>query len=136
MSKMNAVVHFEMPAEDKKRMAEFYTKVFGWRTQFLGADMGEYVVVNTSETDDNGRPKNPGTINGGFYQKTNDPHSNSPSIVISVDNINESIRSIKKAGGTVLGEPMEIPGIGLYASFSDTEGNRVSVLQPSAQMPV
>lgn len=48
MSKTNPVVHFEMPAEDKKRMAEFYAKVFGWQTQFLGPEMGEYVVVSTN----------------------------------------------------------------------------------------
>ena len=30
---MNPVVHFEMPAEDKNRMADFYTKAFGWKTQ-------------------------------------------------------------------------------------------------------
>jgi predicted enzyme related to lactoylglutathione lyase len=30
----------------------------------------------------------------------------------------------------VLGEPMEIPGVGHYVSFIDTEGNRVSMLQP------
>jgi len=29
----------------------------------------------------------------------------------------------------MLGEPMDIPGIGLYAGFLDTEGNRVSLLQ-------
>ncbi|TMH31553.1 MAG: VOC family protein, partial [Betaproteobacteria bacterium] len=34
------------------------------------------------------------------------------------------------AGGTVLGEPMNIPGVGAYVSFTDTEGNRVSMLQP------
>ena len=32
--------------------------------------------------------------------------------------------------GTVLGEPMEIPNVGSYVSFIDTEGNRVSMLQP------
>jgi uncharacterized protein len=42
---------------------------------------------------------------------------------------------VKAAGGTVLGgqkpgEPDDIPGIGLYASFIDTEGNRVGILQP------
>lgn len=133
MSKMNPVVHFEMPAEDKKRMAEFYTKVFGWQTQFLGPDMGEYVVVSTTETDENRMPKNPGAINGGFYQKTDDPNTHHPSVVIAVDDINQSIQDIKKAGGTVLGETLEIPGIGMYVSFRDTEGNRVGVLQP-AQM--
>jgi predicted enzyme related to lactoylglutathione lyase len=111
-------------------MAEFYTKAFGWNTQQLGPEMGEYVVVTTSETDDNGRPKNPGMINGGFYQKTDDPVSNHPSVVIAVDDINESIPKIEQGGGKILGEPMEIPGIGMYVSFVDTEGNRVSLLQP------
>jgi predicted enzyme related to lactoylglutathione lyase len=36
MSKMNPVVHFEVPAEDKDRMVDFYTKVFGWNFQRLG----------------------------------------------------------------------------------------------------
>lgn len=131
MSKMNPVVHFEMPAEDKKRMAEFYTEVFGWQTQFFGPEMGEYVLVSTTETDANGRPKNPGAINGGFYLKTDDPNTHHPSVVIAVDDINQSIQDIEKAGGTVFTGPTEIPGIGLYASFKDTEGNRVSILQPA-----
>jgi hypothetical protein len=29
ISKMNPVVHFEMPAEDRNRMAAFYREVFG-----------------------------------------------------------------------------------------------------------
>jgi predicted enzyme related to lactoylglutathione lyase len=45
---MNPVVHFEMPAEDRKRMADFYTKVFGWKTEQLGEDMGNYVLVTTT----------------------------------------------------------------------------------------
>jgi uncharacterized protein len=134
MSKMNPVVHFEMPAENKKRMAEFYTNVFGWQTQQLGPEMGAYIVVSTSESDEKGRPKNPGSINGGFYQKTEDPISNHPSVVIAVDDINESVQKVKKAGGKVLGEPMEIPGVGTYVSFIDTENNRVSILQPMTEM--
>ena len=52
MSKMNPVVHFEMPAEDRKRMAGFYTNVFGWKIRQLGPEMGNYMVVSTSETDE------------------------------------------------------------------------------------
>ena len=37
------------------------------------------------------------------------------------------------AGGQVLGEPMDIPGVGRYVSFLDPEGNRVSILQPLAR---
>jgi predicted enzyme related to lactoylglutathione lyase len=134
MSKMNPVVHFEMPAENKKRMIEFYTNVFGWQTQQLGPDMGEYVVVTTTEPDANGRPKTPGAINGEFYQKTDDPNTQHPSVVVAVDDINESIQKVKKAGGKVLGEPTEIPGVGKYVSFIDTEGNRLSILQPLPNM--
>lgn len=127
---MNPVVHFEMPAEDRKRMVDFYTKVFGWQAQMMGEEMGNYVTVTTSETDEKGRPKMPGTINGGFYPKREDWPAQYPSIVIAVDDIKEAIRKVTGAGGKVLGEPMPIPGIGSYVSFIDTEGNRVSILQP------
>jgi predicted enzyme related to lactoylglutathione lyase len=130
MSKMNPVVHFEMPAENRKRMSDFYTKVFGWQTQQLGPEMGEYVVVSTTESGEDGRPKMTGAINGGFYHKTDDPNTQHPSLVIAVDDLNESIKEIKGEGGTVLGEPMDIPGVGKFISFIDTEGNRLSILQP------
>ncbi len=128
---MNPVIHFEMPAENRNRMADFYTKVFGWKTQQLGEDMGHYVLVATTETDENGRPKKPGTINGGFFQKTDDMPAQYPSIVIAVEDVKKHAKDVEKAGGKVLGEPMEIPGVGLYVSFLDTEGNRASMLQPA-----
>jgi uncharacterized protein len=76
------------------------------------------------------RPKTPGTINGGFFPKKPDWPAQYPSIVIAVDDIKESVRKVTDAGGRVLGEPIEIPGVGQYVSFFDTEGNRVSMLQP------
>jgi predicted enzyme related to lactoylglutathione lyase len=83
--------------------------------------------------------KTPGTINGGFYQKTDDPKSQAPSVVIAVQDIHTAIEAVKANGGTILGamdasgghslEPQMIPGIGLWISIQDPEGNRVSVLQ-------
>ena len=137
MSTMNPVIHFEMPAEDGKRMTEFYTKVFGWKAKQYGPEMGNYIVVQTTETDEKGMVKTPGAINGGIYQKTKDPVSNHPSVVIAVDDIRESMKKVTEAGGKVLGgdpnkpgEPGNIPGVGLFCSFIDTEGNRISMLQP------
>jgi predicted enzyme related to lactoylglutathione lyase len=127
---MDPVVHFEMPAENGKRMADFYARVFGWQAQMMGEEMGNYITVTTSETDGKGRPKMPGTINGGFYPKREDWPAQYPSIVIAVDDIKEAMRKVTGAGGKVLGEPMPIPEIGSYVSFIDTEGNRVSILQP------
>lgn len=126
---MNPVVHFEMPYDDQARMSAFYEQAFGWQTQALGEKMGNYVLATTTETDE-GRPKTPGAINGGFFPKKADWPAQHPSVVVAVDNINASIEKVQRAGGTVLGEPMEIPGVGMYVSFMDTEGNRVSILQP------
>jgi uncharacterized protein len=130
---MNPVVHFEMPAENTKRMAGFYTSAFGWKVQQLGPEMGNYVLVQTTENAENGFPREPGRINGGFAQKSKDFRF--PSVVIGVDDIQDAMKKVKAAGGTVLGgqkpgEPDDIPGVGLYAAFLDTEGNRVGLLQP------
>jgi predicted enzyme related to lactoylglutathione lyase len=126
---MNSVVHFEMPYDDPARVAKFYEQAFGWQTQTLGAEMGNYVLATTTETDQSG-PKKPGAINGGFFQKKTDWPAQHPSVVIAVDSITVAIENVRQAGGTVLGEPVEIPGVGQYVSFMDTEGNRVSMLQP------
>src|SRR5690349_24315241 len=67
-STMDSVVHFEMPYDDRERMAKFYQSAFGWQTQMLGQDMNNYVLAVTTETGDAG-PKNPGAINGGFYER-------------------------------------------------------------------
>jgi uncharacterized protein len=128
--KMNPVVHFEMPAGDRVRMAKFYTDAFGWQAQMMGPEMGDYVVVTTTESGEDGTPKTPGSINGGFYPKKEDWPAQYPSVVIAVDDIRESMKGVTDAGGEVLGEPMEIPGIGQYVSFYDTERNRASMLQP------
>ncbi len=126
--KMNPVIHFEMPYKNSKRVAGFYAKVFGWQNNIMGADMGNYIVTITTESTKKG-PKKPGTINGGFFPKTKEnPVS---SFVIGVANIKEHMKKVTKAGGKVLGKPIEIPGVGWYVSFTDTEGNRVSILQPS-----
>lgn len=131
MSKMNPVVHFEMPSEDSKRMADFYSNVFGWQAQMLGPEMDEYVLVTTTEVDDNHVPKDPGAINGGFFQKSAEIPAQHPSVVISVDNIEDSIKMVNGAGGKTLAEPHEIPGVGRFVYFADTEGNVVGMLQPA-----
>ncbi len=133
---MNSVVHFEMPYEDKNRMVSFYQNVFGWETKQLGPEMGNYVLATTTETDEQRMIKNPGAINGGFYEKSKPDQATR--LTIAVGDIQKAMKKIAVAGGTVIGgmqkpgEPDEIPGIGLYATFIDTEGNVASILQPKA----
>ena len=119
-----------MPAEDRKRMANFYAKAFGWKTIMLGETMMNYTLVHTTETDKKGMAKTKGAINGGFYLKKKGEVNQHPSLVISVPNIKNAMKKVTKGGGKVEMEPMMIPGYGLYVTFIDTEGNRVSMMQP------
>ena len=129
-TKMNPVVHFEMPYENPERLVKFYAQAFGWQMEKLGREMGDYVTAATTETDMNRMIKKPGVINGGFYPKNSNTSARCPSVVIAVEDIDEAMKKITRAGGKILDEPVEIPGIGHYVSFTDTEGNRVSILQP------
>jgi predicted enzyme related to lactoylglutathione lyase len=86
--------------------------------------------MTTTENGENGMPKNPGAINGGFYQKAERLPVQHPSVVIAVDDIQASIRQVTEAGGEVFGKPDEIPGTGMFVYFRDTEGNVAGMLQP------
>lgn len=127
---MNPVVHFELPYEAAERVAKFYGSAFGWTINAFGGEGGDYLLATTAPSSDDGRPKEPGAINGGFFPKKPDWPLQHPSVVIAVDDIRASMAKVRAAGGQVLGEPMDIPGVGAYVSFVDTEGNRASMLQP------
>jgi len=131
--KMNPVVHFEMPAGDKKRAEKFYETAFGWKMTLPGPEMGDYLLAGTTPVDKNNMAINPGAINGGFFNKGE--YGSIPHFVISVDNLKKHIGIVKKNGGKITGKPMEIQGIGMFVMFRDTEGNNVGMLQPSMQQP-
>lgn len=76
---MNPVVHFELLYDQAARITQFYQTVFGWKTQVLGEDMGNYVLATTAESD--ARPGSPaGAIDGGFYPRKTDWPAQYPSI--------------------------------------------------------
>jgi uncharacterized protein len=130
--KPDPVVHFEMPYENAGRVSDFYSKAFGWNMHTLGKDMGDYVLAGAAEMDENMMIKTPGRINGGFFKKDGSvpPY---PSVVISVDNLDTGMKQVTKAGGKLINQPQMIPGIGNYIAFTDTEGNRVGMLEPVAK---
>jgi uncharacterized protein len=125
---MNPVVHFEMPASNNKRVKKFYEKVFGWKMDQLGAEMGNYLLATTSPVDKKGKHKRKGAINGVFFKKGK--NGKAPHLVIGVGKIENHMKIVKKAGGKILGKPMEIPGIGKFVMIKDSEGNRAGMLQP------
>jgi len=123
---MDPVVHFEIPARDVKRASSFYSKAFGWNlNQFPGF---EYWSVVTTESDQSGRPKSPGSINGGMGEQG----VMAPRVVtvtISVTDIDATMGNVKKLGGKPVGEKMPVGDMGWSAYFEDTEGNVIGLWQ-------
>jgi uncharacterized protein len=125
---MNRVVHFEIPADDVERAKRFYGGNFGWKLNQLGPEMGGYVLVQTGPTDDKGMPEDKAFINGGLMRR--DPSAQSPVLVIAVDDADVMVDKVKKSGGRLVGEIMDIPNVGRYARVQDTEGNVIGIIKP------
>ena len=125
---MDRVVHFEIPADDLDRAKKFYADNFGWKLTQLGPEMGSYVLVQTGPTDEQGMPQDKAFINGGLMPR--EPSATAPVIVIAVDDANAAVEKIGKSGGRLVGEIVDIPGVGRYARVQDTEGNVIGVIKP------
>lgn len=121
------VVHFELPADDVERARTFYRRTFGWK---MSPDPElEYTMVSTSETDENGRPKDPGSIGGGILKRQNPVKG--PVVVIHVDDIDVAAKALEKNGGKILQPktPIGDGSMGSAAYFRDPEGNVVGLYQ-------
>jgi len=129
---MNRVVHYEIHAKDLEKSQKFYQEVFGWDIKDMGPQMGNYRLIDSGKDE-------PGTvwpgINGGITPRQGDSPKGSEPVnafvcTIGVKNIDEILEKIKKAGGTVATDKMDVPGVGLLAYGKDPEGNHLGVLQP------
>ncbi len=120
---MDKVVHFEIPVDDAARAKEFYRSIFEW--ELNDADMGGgniYTTVTTTPIDEESRlPTEPGAINGGLMRRT--PDTSTPVITIGVDAIDDALKKVEAGGGRVVQPRTEIPGMGAFAYFKDSEGN-------------
>ncbi len=116
---MPRVVHFEIHVDDPDRAGKFYREVFDWRFQKWEGPV-EYWLITTGDSTEPG-------IDGGMMRRR-DPQGNVYN-TIAVNNIDASIASIEKHGGTIVVAKMPIPGVGWLAYFKDTEGNIGGVMQ-------
>jgi predicted enzyme related to lactoylglutathione lyase len=119
---MDKVVHFEIPVDDLARAKEFYGSVFDWGLN--DADMGGgsvYTTVMTVATDEKMMPKEPGALNGGMMKRS--ANTPAPVITIQVGSIDEVLKKIEAGGGSTVQPRTEIPNMGAFAYFKDSEGN-------------
>jgi uncharacterized protein len=116
---MDKVVHFEIPADDVDRAKQFYGKTFGWHLD--DAQGMDYTTVGTVAVDEQQMPTEPGAINGGMMKRSSDVPS--PVITINVDSVDDALKQVEAGGGSTVRSRQEIPGMGAFGYFKDTEGN-------------
>jgi predicted enzyme related to lactoylglutathione lyase len=86
----------------------------------------DYTLALTTAIDEKTQmPTEPGVINGGLRPRT--AETPTPMIVIQVDSIDESLKKVEAEGGTTVSPRAEMPGMGAYAYFKDTEGNVIGL---------
>jgi predicted enzyme related to lactoylglutathione lyase len=110
----HTIVHFEIPADQPERAAEFYRKLFGWEiTRYEGAADGregfEYWMVRTVPTDAEGRPLRPG-VNGGLMRRM--APDQPPVNYISVSDVDEFTQKAERLGAKVHMPKHPVPGMG------------------------
>jgi hypothetical protein len=85
-----------------------------------------YTGVRTVPVDEKTyMPKEPGAINGGMTKRTKDVAA--PIITIHVGSIDEYIKKIEAAGGKAVMPKQEVPDMGFYSYFIDSEGNVIGL---------
>lgn len=131
---MANVVHFEIPADDLDRARGFYASVFGWElTTSPMPGGGEYTSVITTPVDEATRmPTEPGAINGGMFTRA-EQMPDSPVITIAVDAIDATLQAVTDGGGATITPRTEIPGMGAFAYFRDSEGNVMGLWETDMQ---
>ena len=120
---MKRPVHFEILADDPKKVAEFYASVFDWEIADWEGGEQTYWLATTG-------PDNEPGINGGFMSRAFDQAVIN---TLEVESLEETMRSIETAGGKVVHGPNDVPGVGRHAYFADPEGNLFGVMQPAPQ---
>jgi predicted enzyme related to lactoylglutathione lyase len=117
---MPRVVHFELPADDPQRAIAFYEKVFGWTITKWGGPF-DYWLVTTGSDDEPG-------INGAITPRMRPEQVTTETI--GVESVDDSLKKIVEAGGTITQPKQAVPGIGYVAYCTDTEGTLFGIIQP------
>lgn len=100
------IMHFEIPFDDGTRARTFYQQAFGWKLDEM-PEMN-YTSAATGPIGESGMPNEPGYINGGMFQRSDDTPTG-PVLTVDVPDIDAALQSIEKLGGSTM-TPRTPPG--------------------------
>jgi uncharacterized protein len=121
-TRVGTFVWHENVSTDPKGAQEFYTQLFGWQIEVFKTDEVAYPMISVG-----------GQSHGGFptVQEGTPPHWVGN---VAVENVDDTVKKVQGAGGTLIHGPQEIPDVGRFAVFADPQ-NAVFVAFQSAGEP-
>lgn len=114
----------ELLTPDPAAVAPFYAAVFTWTAQTAPMPTGDYTVFHVE-----------GGNEAGIAGCMAPPMEGMPSfwgVYFAVDDCDTTVATAKAGGGSVMAEPMDLPGVGRMAALADPQGAAFSVLQPES----
>ncbi len=124
----HTIVHFEIPANDPEKLADFYRNLFGWKIEKAEGEM-EYWMVETA-------PQGQG-VNGGLMRRQM-PEQAVTNYVL-VESVDTYCRHIEELGGKVIVPRQELPqefGGGCFAICQDPQGNGFGIFEGTIEEEV
>lgn len=119
----NVPAWFEIPTTDLDRAQRFYEAALGQplkRDKMLDQELAIFPY--------GGKPLSSGAL---IHQAECEPAVQGSTVYLSVEDLRPVLARIEKQGGDTLVPRTELPqGIGFFAQFRDSEGNRVGLWSP------
>lgn len=113
----------ELMTGDVEAAKAFYSETIGWNFDGMPMDEGTYWVAMQD-----GKPVGGIIDMAGITPDGTAPHWFS---YLTVDDIDKRIAQVASAGGQVLREPFDVPGVGRIATVQDTAGAAIGWITPA-----
>jgi len=110
----HTIDYIELTVRDIAAAKRFYETAFDWKFTDYGPT---YAGIQSAE----GAEREV----GGLWQ-TDEVRTTGPLVILYSDDLDESVRAVAAAGGTILKEPYAFPG-GRRFHFADPSGNELAV---------
>ena len=118
------VVFWELLSKEPEKVSVFYEKIFGWKVQHVPEL--NYRLVETGGQ---------GGINGGILKPERpEPWPGNMTVYIDVDDLASYREKIRAAGGKIIIEEQEVPGMGAYSLFTDPDGRMMGLWKAAGKL--
>src|SRR5512132_2415550 len=116
------VVHWEFWSTDPSTVSDFYAKVFDWKIQNIPELNYRFVETGGGAG-----------INGGIMQPDRSgPWPGNMAFYIDVEDLAVYRKRIVEAGGKIVVEEQQVPGMGSFSLFADPEGRVLGIWKQTA----